>query len=152
MVLRATATLNRLVGLVVKASASTAADPGVDSRLRREFVGPSHTSDSNIGTPLATLPGASEDQRWEYLVRCQHTVTGWDKKFDLQLLSQCGSTCSCLSRSVLEIHSHVAGTLSKQATSKQTATLKEYLMKGSQTGARGDRIIDLRYLYVEIEL
>ena len=30
---------NRLVGLVVKASASGAEDPGFESRLRREFFG-----------------------------------------------------------------------------------------------------------------
>ena len=30
-------TRNRLAGLVVKASASTAEDPGFDSRLRRDF-------------------------------------------------------------------------------------------------------------------
>ena len=29
------------------------------------------------------------------------TVTGWGRKFDLQLLSQCGSTYNCLSRSAL---------------------------------------------------
>ena len=39
---------------------------------------------------------------------------------DLQLVSQCDSTSNCLSRSVPEIHSHVAGTLSIQQTSKQT--------------------------------
>ena len=39
--------------------------------------------------------------------------------FDLQLLSQCGSTYNCLSRSVPEIHLHVAGTLSNQPTNKQ---------------------------------
>ena len=33
-------------------------------------------------------------------------------KFDRQLLSQCGSTYKCLSRSVPEIHRHVAGTVS----------------------------------------
>ena len=49
---------NRLVGLVVKASASGAEDPGFESRLRRDFSGSSHTSDSKIGTPVATLPGA----------------------------------------------------------------------------------------------
>ena len=38
------------------------------------------------------------------------------KQSDLQLLSQCGSTYSCLSRPVPEIHQHVAGTLSKQPT------------------------------------
>ena len=49
--------LNRLDGLVVKASASRAEGPGFESRLRRDFSGLSHTSDSKIGT-VATLPGA----------------------------------------------------------------------------------------------
>ena len=51
-------TFDRLVGLVVKASASRAEDPGFESRLRRDFSGSSHTSDLNIGTSVATLPGA----------------------------------------------------------------------------------------------
>ena len=50
--------LNRLVGLVVKASASRAEDPGFDSACARIFSGSSHTSDSKIGAPVATLPGA----------------------------------------------------------------------------------------------
>ena len=54
---------DRLVGLVVKASASRAEDPGFEPRLRRDFSGSSHTSDLNIGTPVATLPGA-----WRYRV------------------------------------------------------------------------------------
>ena len=45
------------VGLVVKASASRAEDPGFESRLPRIFSGSSHTSDFKIGTPVATLPG-----------------------------------------------------------------------------------------------
>ena len=53
----------RLVGLVVKASASGAEDPGFESHLRRDFTGSSHTSDFKIGTPVATLPGA-----WHYRV------------------------------------------------------------------------------------
>ena len=32
------------------------------------------------------------------------SVTGWGRKLDLQLLSQCGSTHDCLSRSFPEIH------------------------------------------------
>ena len=52
---------NRLVGLVVKASASGAEDPGFESRLRQDFSGSSHTSDLKMGTPVATLPGA-----WHY--------------------------------------------------------------------------------------
>ena len=49
---------DRLGGLVVKASASGAEDPGFESRLRRDFSRSSHTSDLKIGTPVATLPGA----------------------------------------------------------------------------------------------
>ena len=67
----ASPSVDRLVGLVVKASASRAEEPGFES-------GSSHTSDSKIGTPVATLPGA-----WRYRVsagdwsaRCQYTVTG----------------------------------------------------------------------------
>ena len=54
---------DRLVGLVVKASALRAEDPGFDSRLSRDFSGSSHTSDFKIDTPVATLPGA-----WRYRV------------------------------------------------------------------------------------
>ena len=46
--------LDRLVGLVVKASASRSEDLGFDSCLR-DFSGWSHTSDLKIGTPVATL-------------------------------------------------------------------------------------------------
>ena len=55
--------LDRLAGLVVKASASGAEDPGFKSRLRRDFSGSSHSSDLKIGTPVATLLGA-----WRYRV------------------------------------------------------------------------------------
>ena len=54
---------DRLVGLVVKASASGAKDPGFESRLRRDFSKSSHSSDFKIGTPVASLPGA-----WRYRV------------------------------------------------------------------------------------
>ena len=49
--------LYRLVGLVVKASASREEDPWFESRLRRGFSGSRQTSDLKIGTPVATLPG-----------------------------------------------------------------------------------------------
>ena len=52
-----------LAGLVVKASASGAEDPGLESRLQRDYSGSSHTNDLKIGTPVATLPGA-----WHYRV------------------------------------------------------------------------------------
>ena len=114
---------HRFVGLVVKASASRAEDPGFESRLCRDFSGVEsyqwlknwHSS----GYPARRL--ALKGQFWDRSARCQYTVTGWDGKFDLQLLFQCGSTSNCLGRSVPEIHSHVAGTLSKQATNKQTS-------------------------------
>ena len=48
----------RLAGLVVKAFASEAEDPGFDSRLRRNISGSNHTSDFKIGSPGTTLPGA----------------------------------------------------------------------------------------------
>ena len=55
---------DRLTGLVVKASASGAADPGFDSRLRSgDFSGSSHISDLKIGTPVAIRPGV-----WRYRV------------------------------------------------------------------------------------
>ena len=43
---------------MVKVSASRVKDPGFESCLRVFFSGSSHTSDSKIGTPVATLPGA----------------------------------------------------------------------------------------------
>ena len=54
---------DRLVGLVLKASALGAEDLGFKSRLQWDFSGLSHTSDLKIGTPVATLPGA-----WHYRV------------------------------------------------------------------------------------
>ena len=50
---------DHLVRLVVKVSASRAEDPGLDFHLcPGDFSGLSHTSDSKIGTPVATLIGA----------------------------------------------------------------------------------------------
>ena len=61
---------HRFVGQVVKVSASSAADSGFDSRLRRgHFSRSSHTSDLKIGTPVATLPSV-----WRYRVS---TGTDW---------------------------------------------------------------------------
>ena len=54
---------DRLVSLVVKASASGEEDPWFESRLRPDFSGSSHISDFKIGTPVATLSGA-----WSYRV------------------------------------------------------------------------------------
>ena len=95
---------DRLVGLVVKAS--RVENPEFVSRWRRDFPGSSHTSDlkkwHSSGSPARRL--ALKGQRWDWLTRCQYIVTGWNGKFDLQLVSQCGCTCNCLSRSVPEIH------------------------------------------------
>ena len=35
-----------------------AEDPGLESRLHRDFSGLTHTIDLKIGTPVSTLPGA----------------------------------------------------------------------------------------------
>ena len=53
----------RLVGLVVKVSVSRAEDPGLESRLRRDFSSSNHTNDEKKKnrTAVATLPGA-----WRY--------------------------------------------------------------------------------------
>ena len=63
----------------------------------------SHTGDLKSGTPVANLPGA-----WRYRFSVETSWSRvsipWDSNFDLLLLSQCGSTYNCLSRSVSEIH------------------------------------------------
>ena len=56
-------TTNRLVGLVVKAFASRAEDPRLESRLRRDFAQSSHTNYFKLGTPVAILPAA-----WSYRI------------------------------------------------------------------------------------
>ena len=58
----APALLNRLVGVVVKASASRAEDPRFNPACAKIFAGSSHTCDLKIGTPVATLPGAWRDR------------------------------------------------------------------------------------------
>ena len=45
--------IDRLVGLVVKASARRAEDQGFESHLRRNFFGSSHTSEFKINSPVA---------------------------------------------------------------------------------------------------
>ena len=61
--------LNILRQKSVKASTSRAEDPGFESRLCRDFSGSSHTSDLDIGTPVATPSGA-----WRYRVSVR---AGW---------------------------------------------------------------------------
>ena len=54
---------------MLKASASRAEIPGSNPVCNRIFPGSSHTSDLQIGTPVATLPGA-----WHYRISAG---TGW---------------------------------------------------------------------------
>ena len=81
-----------LVGLVVRRPPREWKIPGLNPACAGIFSGSSHTSDLNIGTPVATLPGAWRYRGQHWSAQCQYTVTGWDRTFDLQLLSQCGST------------------------------------------------------------
>ena len=93
---------------------------GIRFRLRRDFSGSSHISDLKIDTSVATCQASGVlGQHCDWLAWCQYTVTECDKKFDLQLLSQCGSTCTCPSRSVPYIHQLVAGDV-KQPKSTTT--------------------------------
>ena len=58
---------NRIVGRVVKMSASRAEDPGFDSCSR---------PDLKIGTPVTALSGAWHYRVKNWLAQCQYTVTG----------------------------------------------------------------------------
>ena len=60
---------DRLVGLVVKASALRAEDPGFKSHLHQDFFRGQVISDIKSGTPVATLPGT-----WHQRVSAR---TGW---------------------------------------------------------------------------
>ena len=55
--------------------------------------------------------GMTKGQSWDWLAQCQYTVTEWDNKCDLQLVSQCGNMYICLRRWDQEIHKYVAETL-----------------------------------------
>ena len=61
---------------------------------------------------------ALKSQRCGWFTLCRCSVTGWDGKFEEQLLSLYGRTYICLGRSVTEIQLHVATSLSKQPTNK----------------------------------
>ena len=63
--------INRLFGLVVKVSASRAADPGINFRVHRGFSGSNYIGDLKIGTPVATLPGT-----WRYRVSVENDWPG----------------------------------------------------------------------------
>ena len=97
--------ITRLVDMEVKASASRATDLGSFPAFHAElFPGRVVPTTSELVPPMATPA-----RRLGIKVS---TGTGWPgvstlgevAKFDPQLLSQCGSTYNCLSRSVPEIH------------------------------------------------
>ena len=68
---------DRLVGLVVKASASRAEDPGFESRFRRDFSASSQTSDVKIGTQwLPCQAPGMKGSALELVGPCQYTLTG----------------------------------------------------------------------------
>ena len=77
-----------LVGIVVKAFTSRDEYLEFDFRLQcGNFSWLSHIRDLKIGPSVATLPGVWPDsQCWDWLVWCHYTVTGWGRKFDLQLM------------------------------------------------------------------
>ena len=50
--------IHRLVGLVVRRPPRERKVPGSNPACDEIFSGSSHTSDLNIGTPVATMPGA----------------------------------------------------------------------------------------------
>ena len=104
--------------------------PGFDSRsLRGDFSGSSHTSDRKIGTPVPTLPGAGVIGSTLGLVGSVSVYCDlMREKKVLQLLSQ---YCYCLSRSVPETQSHVAGTLSNEQNNVPDQ-LQRRRMKNSQ--------------------
>ena len=66
---------DHLVGLVVKAPASRAEEPGFESRLRRDFSGVESLQNwHSSGYPARRL--VLYGQCWDWLAQCQYTVTG----------------------------------------------------------------------------
>ena len=92
---------------MVKASASIAAGPCIIPAFPRgDFSGSSHTSDFKIGTPVLPCQVPGDEGSAVGLVGPVSVYCDLVRyeSFDLQLLSQFGSTFTCLSRSVPEIH------------------------------------------------
>ena len=111
-----------------KVSGSTATDMSLIPALAWiSFWVESHNSSWKFSTPVATMSGAlhcrvSTGTGWAGV----SILTWWDRWFDLQLLSQCGSTYNCLSRSVPRKHHYVAGVLSNQPS--PTTTVQAWFM------------------------
>ena len=101
---------------MLKAPASRAEDPRFESRMCRDFSGVELYQWFNIGTPVATLPGA-----WRYRVSDGTGRPGvsilWLGEMESWICSfylSVAARKNCPSRSVPEIHLHVAGTLSNK--------------------------------------
>ena len=60
------------------------------AKYRNQWLKNSHLS----GYPAKCL--VIKGKRKDWLARCRYTVTGWGRKFDLQLSSQCGRMYNCL--------------------------------------------------------
>ena len=105
---------DHLVGLVVKASASGAEDPWFESRLRRDFSGSSHTSKLALQWLPCQVPGVIGSALG--LVGPVSVYCDWVRWKDGSAPSISVWQHVELCRSVPEIHSHVAGTLSNQPT------------------------------------
>ena len=80
----------------------------------------SHSGDLKTGTSVyPPKPLATNGQCWDWFVLCQHTVSGYARKFNLHLRSLHGGTEICMSRSVSEILWHVAWTFSHQTNNNK---------------------------------
>ena len=106
VIVRYLLTAYHLAGLVVKASASRAEDPGFESRLRRDFSGSSHTSDFKIGTLVATLPCTRRYRVSAGTGRPGVSITCVDEVAGL-----ISSVCVCVAARTMVCMLHVAGTL-----------------------------------------
>ena len=79
----------------------------LESERPRLILRPSQSSDLRISTVATTLPETWRFQWGQcsgWLTRHRYyTVSGWNSKFDLQLLSQGGGICNCTSRFVPQV-------------------------------------------------
>ena len=102
---------DRLVGLVVRCPPRERKVPGSNPACAGIFLGSSHTSDSKIGTPVATLPGSGLGLVGPVSVYCDWVRWKVGSATSISVWQHVK-----LCRSVPETHSHVAGTLSNKQT------------------------------------
>ena len=91
------------------------------------FARSSCTSNLKIPTPVLFCQVSGVRGSALVLVLDQCTLTGWDSKFDLQLLSEWGSKYSGVNRSILEISWHVALTLSNNLLQQDPSSSHVFL-------------------------